>query len=127
MRGVKQERQPVAVPEEVAVPVDEVRPKHRPSRFRLAWLIADYFFDASIESVQENFAVVRKELQLFLGAALVIFGVFGFESGKYCDGNTADYLSCTRPSTYYFYDALDITCLIVGVTLLLLWYLKRRT
>jgi hypothetical protein len=106
---------------------EEVRPKKTQSRFRVLWIIADYLFDTAIEMLQGNATVVRREIQLFLGSALIIVGFFGFESGKYCDGNTADYLSCTRPSTYYYYDYIDLTCLILGVTLVLLWNLKRRS
>lgn len=107
-------------------PLEEVRPRKHKSRLRILWLIADYLFDACIETLSGNASIVRKEIQLFLGSTLLIIGFFGFESGKYCDGNTADYLSCTRPSTYYYYDYLDLACLILGVTLILLWVLKRR-
>ncbi len=128
MRGnAKQERQhDVDIAESLPNP-EELRPKKRKSRFRILWLFADYLFDALLEALQHNVVIVRRELQLFLGSALVILGFFGFESGKYCDGNTADYLSCTRPSTYYFYDYVDLICLVFGVSLILLWVLKRRS
>lgn len=66
------------------------------------------------------------ETELFLGAALVAIGLLSFESDKFCDGNTADYLSCTRPSTYYFFDWLDVTLIILGIFLILIWVLKTR-
>lgn len=124
--NAKQERQQEIHSIDLPPHQEDIRPRKRTSRFRILWIIADYIFDGVVEALSGNIAVVRKEVQLFLGSALVIIGFFGFESGKYCDGNTADYLSCTRPSTYYFYDYVDLTCLILGVTLILLWVVKRR-
>ncbi len=66
------------------------------------------------------------ETELFLGAALLAIGTFGFESDKYCDGNTADYLSCTRPSTFYYYDWLDVTLIVLGIFFVLVWVLRNR-
>ena len=66
------------------------------------------------------------ETEIFLGTALLACGLLGFESDKYCDGNTADYLSCTRPSTYYYYDWIDTTLVVIGIFLILVWVLKTR-
>jgi hypothetical protein len=66
------------------------------------------------------------ETELFLGTALVAIGFLSFESDKYCDGNTADYLSCTRPSTYYYFDWLDIALIIAGIFFIFFWLLKTR-
>ena len=66
------------------------------------------------------------ETELFLGTALFAIGLFGFESDKYCDGNTSDYLSCTRPSTFYYFDWLDITLIVLGLFLVIIWVLKTR-
>ncbi len=66
------------------------------------------------------------ETELFLGTALLTIGLFSFESDKYCDGNTSDYLSCTRPSTFYYFDWLDITLIVLGVFFVIVWVLKTR-
>lgn len=79
-----------------------------------------------IEGAKETFAAVIREFDLFLGNALVVVGVLGFDSDKFCDGNTADYLSCTRPSTYYYFDWLDILLVMIGTTLIIAWFLKQR-
>ena len=79
-----------------------------------------------IEGAKETFAAVVREFDLFLGNALLFIGLLSFESDKYCDGNTADYLSCTRPSTYYYFDALDIVLIVLGSTLVIAWFLKQR-
>jgi lysozyme family protein len=55
-----------------------------------------------------------------------VVGLLSIEADKFCDGNTADYLSCTRPSTYYFYSPLDIAIVVVGVFLILIWVRSRR-
>lgn len=75
---------------------------------------------------RETVAVIVREFDLFLGNALLVVGLLSFESDKYCDGNTADYLSCTRPSTYYYFDYLDIILVVIGATIVLAWFLKQR-
>lgn len=69
-------------------------------------------------------AIVR-EPALFLGAGLLLVGLMSFEVGRYCDGNTAQYLSCTRSAAYYYYDALDRTLVVLGAILLLGWFVRR--
>lgn len=64
--------------------------------------------------------------RLFLGTALTIIGVLSFESDKYCDGNAANYYSCTRPDTYYFYPWWAILLIIAGVYFVVLWFLRRK-
>lgn len=66
------------------------------------------------------------ETELFIGTALLAVGLLSFESDKYCDGNTADYLSCTRPSTYYYFDWLDVTLIVLGIFFILIWFLNKR-
>ena len=73
-----------------------------------------------------NLGIIRREVELFLGAALTLVGILGFNSAKFCDGNTADYLSCTRPTAYHYYSASDIILIVVGVFFVLLWFLKRK-
>lgn len=85
-----------------------------------------YIQKSVVEGGKETFAAVVREFDLFLGNALILIGLLSFESDKYCDGNTADYLSCTRPSTYYYFDYLDIALIILGSTLVIAWFLKQR-
>lgn len=85
-----------------------------------------YLVHTATESLQKNLALLIHEFDLFLGVFLFILGFFGFESDKYCDGNTADYLSCTRPTTYYFFDSLDMALITLGAFFILFWALKRK-
>ncbi len=106
----------------------ETHPVKR-GKVRHAWrftsLFTVYFFESTIDAVIDYAGVIAREKELFLGAALSLIGLFSFESDKFCDGNTAYYLSCTRPSTFYYFDALDITLIVIGVFFLLIWFLKH--
>lgn len=82
--------------------------------------VANQVLDTSGEYAQ----ITAKEKELFFGVALFCVGLLSFEHGKYCDGNAADYLSCTRPATYYYFDDMDITLVIAGIFFILLWVLK---
>ena len=73
------------------------------------------------------FGSVAREAELFIGTALTLIGLLSIEADKFCDGNTADYLSCTRPSTYYFYSPLDIAIVVIGVFLIMVWFLNRKS
>lgn len=83
----------------------------------------DGVFDFFVRSL----STIAREAELFIGSALVLVGLLSIEADKFCDGNTADYLSCTRPSTYYFYSPLDIAIIIIGAFLVMLWFLNRRS
>lgn len=83
--------------------------------------------DAIFDFFMRSLATIAREAELFIGVALTIVGLFSIEADKFCDGNTADYLSCTRPSTYYFYSPLDIGIIVVGAFLILIWFLHRRS
>jgi len=83
-------------------------------------------FDRVMDGLEEDWKIVRHESDLFLGMLLFLLGLLDFHSGKYCDGNTADYLSCTRPVTYYYYTWLEMILIILGVTFILLWFMKRK-
>jgi len=85
-----------------------------------------YFFDAAIDSASINLRIIIKNINLFFGFALLLIGVFSFNSDKYCDGNTANYLSCTRPTTYYYYEGWDVALIVAGISLILIWFLKRK-
>ncbi len=93
---------------------------------RTSWLVVQYLFDRLLDIAGEKWSVIKQESDLVLGTALTIIGVFSFESAKYCDGNATDYLSCTRPSTYYYYGGFEIFLIIAGVFLVMIWFLKRR-
>lgn len=90
------------------------------------WLTIAYFFDVLADAIIERFALMQTEIDLFLGAALALFGTFSFQAGKYCDGNTADYLSCTRPATYYYYSPFSIVAVVIGVCLILVWFVRNK-
>ena len=92
----------------------------------LAGMFTMYLFDRLGVWVGSRVNVVVRESDLFLGTALFLIGFVGFESGRYCDGNSADYLSCTRPATYYFYDAPHTILIILGVFLVMMWVLRDR-
>ena len=94
--------------------------------FRVTLIVIWWAFDKMMDGVEGNWAIIRRESDLFLGALFTILGVFGFHSGKYCDGNTADYLSCTRPTTFYYYGWVEIICIVIGVFCILLWFQKRH-
>ena len=102
--------------------------KRRESRNlgRVFWVSIEYISVHLAEALSENLRIIRQEGNLFLGTALMVLGFFNWSSAKYCDGNTADYLSCTRPVTYYYYGGFEIALLLVGVTLVLIWLVKNR-
>lgn len=100
--------------------------EHKRGFFGKAWLVLAYFFDAFVDSLADTLHIVWKEFQLFLGTALALIGFFSFEADKFCDGNTADYLSCTRPSTFYYFDALDKVLIVLGVVLVMVWWVRRK-
>ena len=94
---------------------------------RIVWLTIVYFFDVLADAIIERFSVMQTQSDLFLGSVLTLIGFFSFQSGKYCDGNTADYLSCTRPTTYYYYPTISIILIVIGICLVLVWKVRRDT
>ncbi len=82
-------------------------------------------FDRLTDASMDDLHIVRREARLFLGSALALSGLLHLQHGKYCDGNAADYLSCTRPATYYYYGAFEIILAVVGISLILVWFLRR--
>ena len=93
---------------------------------RGTWLFLDQSIDGAMEWTSANFEIVRRETDLFVGSALLLVGLFTFRSDKFCDGNTADYLSCTRPTAYHYYGWLQILLIVLGAFFILLWALKKR-
>ncbi len=94
--------------------------------FRTAWISIEYVVFHFMNGLGETLRVMRRDANLFLGATLALLGLLNWSIGKYCDGNTADYLSCTRPEAYYYYGWFEIVLIIVGVLLVLAWYAKNR-
>lgn len=92
----------------------------------VSWMVLLYFLDRVVDVVIEDAHVIRREFELFAGTALVLIGSFSFHNGKNCDGNTADYLSCTRPSTFYYYSWFEVTLIVVGSFLIIVWFLRSR-
>lgn len=96
------------------------------NRLWLSGMFVMYLLDRLGVWIGMRANVIVRESDLFLGVALFLIGLLGFESGRYCDGNSADYLSCTRPATYYFYDAPHMMLIVLGVFLILVWFLRAR-
>jgi hypothetical protein len=69
--------------------------------------------------------LVKKNAMLFFGNALFFLGVFGFSRGKYCDGNTANYLDCTNPAAYYYYGPFALAAILLGSFFATAWFLKK--
>lgn len=93
---------------------------------RISWLIIERLFDIALDAIGEYLSIIRREAELFLGVALTLAALLDFQNGKNCDGNTADYLSCTRPSTFYYYSWWQIALVVIGVFLLMIWFLRLR-
>lgn len=93
--------------------------------FQFVWLLLQYLFDRTLDALARDIVIIQREADLFLGAALCTIGLLGFESSRYCDGNLNDYISCTRPATYYYFDTLDIILIVLGVFFMLVWYFKH--
>jgi hypothetical protein len=97
---------------------------------RILWLITEHLFDLFLDALGGYGRIMRRESELFFGMGLVLIGFLNFQNGKNCDGNSADYLACTRPSTFYYYSWVEITLIVLGTFLILLWLLRlqeRRT
>ena len=92
----------------------------------ILWRLIVYALEYVADGIIEAWHVMRHDAGLFWGVGFTIIAIFGFSSGRYCDGNTAEYLSCTRPATYYFYDVWHVGLLVIGVFFILVWFLKVR-
>ncbi len=71
--------------------------------------------------------IARENSGLFFGLTLFLLGLLNFSRGKYCDGNPADYYSCTNPSAYYYYSPLAVALCIIGAFCIAFWRLKNGT
>ncbi len=90
------------------------------------WVSIEYIATQIVDAVTEDLRVFRKEANLFLGTTIGLLGLFNWSTGKYCDGNSSDYLSCTRPTVYYYYGAFEIALMVLGVVLVLVWCVNNR-
>ena len=100
--------------------------EHKRGFFRTVGAVSGYLFDTTIDGLGEKIHIIWREFELFLGSTLILLGLLSFKADKFCDGNTADYLSCTRPSAFYYFPALDKGLIILGVILVLVWVVKRK-
>jgi hypothetical protein len=89
------------------------------------WPAVERSFDFVADTLDEYARLMRRESELFFGAAFLCIGLLNFQNGKNCDGNTAEYLTCTHPSTFFYYGWLEVTLVVIGVFLILIWFLKR--
>jgi hypothetical protein len=71
-------------------------------------------------------SIARREAELLVGVIFMVTGLMNFSSDRYCDGNPADYFSCTNPTTYYYYDWVTIALVTTGAMLIVLWWLRHR-
>lgn len=93
---------------------------------RMIWLTALYAMDQLVEWLLTRARIIRRESDVFLGVFLFLVGALTIHAARFCDGNSADYLSCTRPAVYYYYSGFNSALIIAGVFLVLLWYLSRN-
>ncbi len=93
---------------------------------KFVWLLLQYLFDRLLDALARDVVIIQREADLFLGSALGLVGLLGFESARYCDGNLNDYISCTRPATYYYFDTFDIVLIVLGIFFVLVWYFKHK-
>ncbi len=91
-----------------------------------AVILIENFSEGLMRWMSVNVRIILHEIDLFIGTVLLTIGLFSFESDKYCDGNTSEYLACTRPSTFYYFSSLDILFITVGLFFILIWFLKDR-
>lgn len=91
------------------------------------WISIEFLSVQLVEAIERDIAIIRHEADLFVGTLFLLLGGLNWSTGKYCDGNTADYLSCTRPDAYYYYSAFAVALIVLGVFLILIWAVKKRT
>ena len=88
-------------------------------RSRGLWLVA-------ADEAMRDWLLIRREPDLFIGIAFLVVGLLGFDSGRYCDGSSSEYISCTRPATFYFFSPFDTLFVIAGAFFIALWTQKRK-
>jgi hypothetical protein len=93
---------------------------------RILWHTALFLLDRFFDWLADKARVIWREFDLFLGVALTSIGLLHIHIGRFCDGNSADYLSCTRPAVFYYYSAAEIVLITLGIVLIVIWLLSRR-
>jgi hypothetical protein len=93
---------------------------------RIIWHTALFLLDRLVDWLGRKIRVIRHESDLFLGIALASVGLLHIHIGRFCDGNSSDYLSCTRPAVFYYYSAVEIVLVTLGIFLIVIWMLSRR-
>jgi ammonia channel protein AmtB len=90
------------------------------------YIIMRLFFFHLRRIVRSSFLIIQREPFLFLGITLLIFGLLGFSNGKYCDGNPADYYTCTNTAVYYYYGRIATLSTILGAFLIAIWKINKE-
>jgi len=74
-----------------------------------------------LEIIKENFI-------LLLGIGLFVYGLFNFSSDKYCgtESGLSLFPPCTNPATFYYYDNLTLTLLVMGAIFICIGLLKMK-
>jgi len=81
--------------------------------------------------MKEIFKTIIKEHSILLfGTGLFTYGLFSFDSGRYCDEaggmNIVLFQGCDHPATFYYYDDLTLILLVIGVIFMAIGLLKIR-
>ena len=97
------------------------------AKLHTVWISIEFLSVQFADAVERDFAIMRRESSLFLGLTLLLLGILNWSVGKYCDGNTGDYLSCTRPEAYYYYGAFQTGLIILGALLIAVWFMKNHS
>ncbi len=84
-----------------------------------------YLFMMTRRGVMRDLLIFMENIRLMVGSLLLVGGLLSIKSGRYCDGTFSDHFACTRPATYYYYDEVTIGIILLGVLLILLWYMRR--
>jgi len=107
----------------------EVKSKRRRRGPRIVRLLLQLVTAGALffrDKIQTDFATIAAQSRLFLGIAMLSFGILLFQSDKYCDGNPSTYAACTRPSTYYYYPWWAILLVVLGSFSIVLWFLRKH-
>ena len=78
--------------------------------------------------MREFFKTRKEHAILYLGIALFAYSLFNFDSGRHCDRGSLPPLfdECTNPATFYYYNKLTLSLLVIGVIFIVSGILKAR-
>jgi len=76
--------------------------------------------------VCDDLALIAAHARLFFGVVCTGVGLLSFAADRYCDGSTSAYATCTRSAVYYFYPWWAVGLVLVGLSSMLLWYVRRN-